>query len=170
MAKIYPVRGSQTRFVTFIADGALLASKLQALNLKLARTTARYAIKEGAEVIRKAWEGTARGVNTTGRGEGHYADALTVTTRSRTMAGDVVGAPRMISGASAVISPSLTVPGVPDDEQPRRYAGVIEYGGRLGPRQGNSLIPAQFPARKAFEQSAEDAVDRVRDTLIAVLP
>lgn len=165
--RLYPIKGSSTRFAVQLQNGAEFARALNMLDLKLSRIVARTAVKEGAQVIADEWIARARALNTTGRGEGHYADSIRVTTRSATIADG--GGGRALRGATAVIAPRQ-IGSVPDDEQPMRYAAVHEFGGRLGPNQGNAFIPARPTARPAFEKKASECVDKVQSVLARMLP
>lgn len=156
-----PVRGKSNSFVIVLQNGPQFAAALNALDLKLSRVVARIAVQRGAQVIADEWKALVPVE------DGHYRESIRVTTRSATLATGDGG--RAIKGASAVIAPR-PVGGVPDDEQPWRYAGVLEFGGRLTPAQHGSYIPAQPSARPAFENKARDCVDVVQATLAAMLP
>lgn len=148
-----------------ITNGPMFAAQLTALDLKLGRIVARTAIGAGAEVIKRAW------VEQAPEDDGNYKRAITYKTSSSSVAGEP-GLPRRLTGASAVI---YVGPGAGDDgQEPARYASVIEFGGRLGPRQfesnQGSFIPAQAPARRAFYATAPEAVDAVADVLGRLFP
>jgi HK97 gp10 family phage protein len=160
VATIYPVKGSSTRFAVRLLNGKEFQMFLNSLDLKMSRIVARQAVGQGAQVIADEWK---RLVPTH---EGHYRESIRVTTRSSTMGSEVEGV-RVIRGASAVVQPRPV--GVPDPEQPFRYAGVLEYGGRLTPAQRSSYIPAQPSLRPAFDNKAEAAVDKVNDIIGALL-
>lgn len=168
MARVYPYKGMETKSISFLVDGPHFAAQLRALDLKLGRIVARAAIKAAGEVIAEKWREKAAALNTSGRAEGHYAASIGVRTRSQTM--DDGGGGRMLRGANVVIAPYLPVGGVEDDEHPGRYAGVLEWGGHLGPKQGNAYIPAQPTARPALEEAGPDAVDAVAMHLRRVFP
>lgn len=165
LGKIYPIKGSQTRFAVVLTNGPQFIAALQAMELKLSRVVARTAVAAAGEVLREEWSERAKAVDSTGRGEGHYGDSIGVTTRSSTVAS---GEGRALSGASATIAPRQ-VGGVPDDEQPARYAGVLEFGGTLSEAQHSSVIPPRPSAGPAFEAGAPKAVRAVEGVIRRVL-
>jgi hypothetical protein len=140
----------------------MIAASLTGMQLKLARVTARVAIKAGGDVLAEAWRERVPVK------DGYYRDAITVKTSTQSL-GDVDDPMiRRLSGAMANIYPGVT-PGPPDDEQPWRYASVLEFGGHLGPRQNNSYIPAQPSLRPAFDAAVDDCVDAVERVLHTAL-
>lgn len=156
-----------TRLAVIITNGPQFIAALQAMDLKLSRIVARVAVRASGEVIAEKWRENARSLNSTGRGEGNYANSIQVTTRSSTAAGGEDGV-RVLRGASCSISPTLKQP-VPEDEQPSRYAAVLEFGGTLGEAQHFSHIPATGIARQAFESSLDPAVDACIGVLATAL-
>lgn len=166
---------AETKFVAFISNLPQFHAQMLAIEYKVARVVMRSGIKAAAEPIKEKWAELIP--NTTGRGEGYYRNSLKVRTRSTTRMGREEDSPgdsnivnrRVVTGGKAVIYPAQ-VPGVPDDEQPARYAGVLEYGGRLTPAQHSSYIPPRPSARPAVELAGPAAVDALADELQRILP
>lgn len=161
VGQIYRIKGSETRLAVQLTNGPQFRAFLHGMELKLGRIVARVAVGAGAQVIADEWQSLVP------VDKGHYRNAIRVVTRSASQ-GDGEGG-RIISGATASIAPGV-VGGVKDDEQPFRYAAVLEFGGTLGPKQRHSRIPAHPSARPAFENKVHEAVDKVEATIAAMLP
>jgi HK97 gp10 family phage protein len=158
---IYPVKGSLTKWVAVITNGPEFAARLLALDLKVGRVVARMAVAKGAEVMRDEWKARVP------IKDHYYQNSITYKSQSGSFKDD--SGEKVLKGASALIYPGVT-PGPDDAEQPWRYAGVLEYGGRLTAKQHYSLIPAQPSARPAFDSSKDRAVDAVAAELRRNLP
>lgn len=166
MPRIYPAKGSDTRFIVALANGPEFRAWLAELELKMSRIVARSVVVEAAQVIADEWKVNALAANGTGRGKGYYGNSIRVTSRSSTFGGgDGV---RVIRGATAVAQPRQ-IGGPDDDEQPYRYAGVLEYGGRLSPAQHSSYIPPQRILTRAFESKQDEAVAKASQIIAKLL-
>jgi phage gpG-like protein len=116
------------------------------------------AVKDGAEVIAKQWKAEAP------KFEHYFEESIQVD-----VGGEGTGEIGSdLEGTLARIYPH-PVAGVPDDEQPARYAGILEFGGQLGPRQRNSYIPANPSGRRAIQAAGDECVDTIESQLHAAI-
>jgi hypothetical protein len=110
--------------------------------------TMQATVKAGAELIADDWRENAPYF------EGWYQESIRVDINNKNVAQLGMGIPT--GGVLASIYPHR-VAGPAEEEQPYRYAGVLEFGGQLGPRQRNAYIPAQPSARPAWDSGAPKA-------------
>lgn len=166
MGTIYPVRGSSTRFIVALANGPEFQAWLAGIELKMSRIVARQVVVDAAQIIADEWKKNALGTNSTGRGDGYYGNSIRVTSRSSSLSGE--SGVKIIRGATAVAQPR-PIGGPPEDEQPYRYAGTLEYGGKLSAAQHGSYIPAQHILTRAFDAKKDDAVRKAEATIATLL-
>jgi len=153
--------GSRVRAV--ILNAPQVMAQISKLSILVSGPIADRAVTNGGEVIRDKWRDLVQAQFTSDRSEGNYERAIIV--RKASVRETEEGT---LKGASVYIYPG-TVAGVPEVDQPRHYAAVLEFGGQLSAAQHSSVIPATPTARPAFDASYEDAVDEVADTLRAAL-
>jgi len=141
-----------------IVNQAQFLGKLNALGLVASRRVLTAAAMEGMEVIKDEW------VRSVPVEDGHYRKAVK-------LAPNVGGLRDALGGVNAAVASVYVgkVGGVPDDEQPDRYAGVLEFGGKLGYKQHGSVIPAQHIVRGTLDRKADEAVEKVEHRLYAAL-
>lgn len=143
-----------------VVNGPEVLAAFTKLGLVGSTKVTQPAVAAGAEKIAEAWRSEAPEF------EGWFKESIQVDT-----SGKAIGA--ALSGsrgdeALAQIYPH-PVGGVPEDEQPARYAGVLEFGGTLGPKQHNAVIPANPSGRRAIEAASDDCVDEIENRLQAAI-
>lgn len=106
----------------------------------------KQAAEEAIEIFEDEWKKLAPYL------DGHYQESLRAEV-------DVQG-----KEVVASVYPHR-VAGVPEDEQPYRYASKLEFGGMLGPNQRNAFIPAQPSMRPAFESKKDEAEDAAKKVI-----
>lgn len=142
--------------VTMVTNGPAFVAQMSRLSLAVSAPVLASAAQAGGEVIRDEWRVLAPEL------EGHYRDSIQVDVNPSAFGVLARGE------ALATIYPH-EVPGVPDAEQPFRYAGILEFGGQLSAAQHNAYIPAQPSARPALDNKGDEAIDAVEDRLRAAL-
>lgn len=173
------VAGSQAvtggKWQAIIMNGPQFIAQIEAVEVKVMRLMARSAIKDAAEIVKQEWIMRIP-VNTRAgdKDAGAYMRSLRIRTRSYTKPGDATGDPsivpdRKFKGVAARIYPG-PVAGVDEDEQPMRYAGVLEYGGRLTAKQHSSFIPAQPSARPAADAAFPRVLGEFASALRSAIP
>lgn len=146
-------RPSDTKFKVIIEGGPQLALALHQLDDKIRKQAAKDALAEGGRVIADEWAdmvptGTPPHDPHPGAYERAMRDEKAVTMRATA------------NGASGSVRPA-TVAGLADDQQPRVYAGVLEFGD--GDRE------AEPSARPAFESALPAAIEAISSTLKAAI-
>jgi hypothetical protein len=110
------------------------------------------AVSSGAEDIADEWR------KRTPYFEGWYRESIRVDVNAKNVAALSAGVP---GGAILAQIYPHHVAGPAEDEQPYRYAGVLEFGGQLGPKQRNAYITAQPSARPGFDAGAPMAKAKI---------
>lgn len=147
------VQKSETKFKAYIEGGPALAAKLQALDKKIRNEIAKDAVTAGGRIIADEWaDYVPIGEPPHDPHPGAYRDSL----RSF----DAVKVRATVNGASATIRPAVL--GLPENQQPRLYAGKLEFG------DGN--YEAQPSARPAFDSSQDLVLSTMSDMLKKALP
>ena len=166
--KFAPVKGRTTKTMAIITNGPQFIAQIHAVEVKAMRLLGRGAIQKAAEVVKEEWRGR---IPSGARADGFYRESLRIATRSYDRPSTDRDFPirdRMFKGVAARIYPGRTA-GPDDDEQPYRYAGVLEYGGKLGDKQHRSYIPAQPSARPALDAKVGEVVDIFADAMRAAV-
>jgi hypothetical protein len=143
-----------------VVNGPEVMAAFARLGLVGSKKVLSPAIKAGAEILAETWRDEAP------EDLGYFKESIKVD-----MNGKAIGAASAGGGQDEALAQVYPHPvgGVPDDEQPARYAGVLEFGGQLGPAQHNSYIPSNPSGRRAIQASADEVVDTIESQLHAAL-
>lgn len=147
---------SGTMFTAHLVGGPELQAALSQLTEKLQTKAAKDAVQAMVDVFVPAWSARAPVEEGTDR-EGRYRDSIEGQVR------------KAKTGAQGSVHPGV-VEGLEDDEQPRRYAPRLEFGGRAGTagQEGTrSWVAAQPSARPAFDAVQGAAVEAASAVLRA---
>jgi HK97 gp10 family phage protein len=129
-----------TRFAASIEGGPELAAALARLDDAVRVRAAKDAVLAAGGVLAHEWRSRVPIL------DANYQHSLDAATR----------AGKTKVGASGSVAPRK-VAGVPDDEQPTRYAARLEFG--------DADRPAEPSARPAFDATREQAVQAAGDVL-----
>lgn len=143
-----------------LKGGPELSRKLGQLSKDMSGQKMAIAVLAGADVLADEWRRIVPYF------EGHYRRSITAVSS--------VGR----DGATGLVFPA-DVPGLPDDQQPRRYAARLEFGSQRATlktlkagrkdfaRRGRKMQPSLRPA---FDNAKSQMVDAIADQLRAILP
>jgi hypothetical protein len=156
----YKVVGPKGGAVLQVVNAPEVLAAFTKLGLVGSKKVLRPAIAAGAEKIAEKWRDEAP------EDMGYFKESIQVDTSGQAIGAALSGADS--DEALAQIYPH-PVGGVPEDEQPARYAGTLEFGGTLGPKQHNAVIPANPSGRRAIAASSDECVDEIESHLQAAL-
>jgi HK97 gp10 family phage protein len=146
-------RVSDTKVKAIIEGGPELAAKLNALDAKIRKQVAKDALMSGGRVIADKWADMVPiGSPPHDPHPGAYQRAMRDEAAVKTRAS--------ANGASGSVRPAA-LSDLPDDQQPRAYAGVLEFG--------DADQEAQPSARPAFEAALPAALAAVSKSLAEAL-
>lgn len=125
--------------------------RLARLNADLSGHAAAAALLAGGEVLRQRWSATVPVK------DGHYRDSITA-----------VASPGN-RGATGLVYPA-DIPGLPDSQQPRRYAARLEFGsarqskkqakrGVFTPGRARAMQPSLRPAYDTSKAQMQKAIE-----------
>lgn len=149
--------GNYRTIIVYPVNLPQVMASFEVLGKVVTGPTVRAAVQSGAEAIADDWRTMAPEF------EGYYKDSIRVDMNETNIAALAAGVP---AGAILASIYPHRVGGPAEDEQPYRYAGVLEFGGQLGPRQRNAYIPAQPSARPAFDSGAPKARAKIMAALM----
>jgi HK97 gp10 family phage protein len=147
----------------YLRGGPELMRRLQRLSDEVSERVAAQALLAGADVIADEWRALVP------KFERHYEHSITAASSPGR------------KGATGIVYPA-DIPGLPDNEQPRRYAARLEWGslrttkkmlkrGLIVPGRARRQQPSARPAFDAAKGRATDAIaDELRDVLNRVTP
>jgi HK97 gp10 family phage protein len=147
----------------YLRGGPELMRRLQRLSDEVSERVAAQALLAGADVIADEWRARVPVK------DGHYRNSITAASSPGK------------KGATGIVYPG-DIPGLPDNEQPRRYAARLEWGslrttkkmlkrGLIVPGRARRAQPSARPAFDAAKGRATDAIaDELRDVLRRVAP
>lgn len=132
----------------YIRGGPEMARKLAAIRRDLAVQGMVQAVLAGADVLAVEWRARVPVF------EGHYRNSITAV------------ASQGKEGATGLVYPA-DVPGVPDNEQPRRYAARLEFGSAAQTKRMLKRGIGADPGRRRRPQpSLRPAFDNVKGQMV----
>lgn len=143
------VRLSDSKFSAYLEGGPELARRLDAMDADIAERAVVDALRAGGRIIADTWSAMAP-VGTPPEDEhpGAYQRALA--------APEAVNVAPIVGGASGAVSPAW-LGELADDQQPRVYAAVLEFG--------DETREPEPSARPAFDAALDPALAAITRTL-----